>query len=676
MPTKEQLESALRNADKAGDVAAAKALANALKAGQYDQPATAEATQGQPEPEESLLQKADKAILSNPVGRGVAEFASAANRSIFDMIDFFGMDNVNAALQLAGSDKRAPTARGTFGSEGGYMEPGLARDIVQSAGQAAPMAVASGQVLRSAAGALPAVAPGESAGVGVLRQLGSSTAAQDVAGGVGAGVGSAIGQEVGGDTGRMVGTLAGALTGVGALSFPELIKRAFRGGEAGRQQFKAAVDDFAEFGRVPTYGQASGDGTAQGIENISSKLLGGGPIRDSFVKTSEAMQQRLSTIADDLSRVRGDTEAGRVINRGITGPGGFVERFQGRSGQLWNNFDNLIDDTAPVTASNTQQTLNRIVNDTEFGQVLNNPLVARVRDMIDDAGGVMDYRTFRQLRTSIGQRLGDNNLVSDIPRSQLKQLYGALSQDLEGVAAQYGDDAVRALGRANKYTKAGHERIEGFVDRIANKVDLDKVFAAATRGGEGIQSINAIKRSLRPEEWEVVTSNVIRKLGRASSGNQDDLGEVFSVAKFLTDWDKLGRAKSVLLSGSPRLNQYRENLDTIARAAHRIKEGSKSMANPSGTGQMVTNVGTAASAGTAAVTGNMPALSLVLGGVALNNGAARLMTSPKFVQWLARASTTNNLPAHIARLTAVAETPEQAEAIAELLSTITKNPEE
>lgn len=40
MPTKAQLESALRNADAAGDAAAAKQLANALKAGQYDQQQT------------------------------------------------------------------------------------------------------------------------------------------------------------------------------------------------------------------------------------------------------------------------------------------------------------------------------------------------------------------------------------------------------------------------------------------------------------------------------------------------------------------------------------------------------------------------------------------------------------------------------------------------------------
>jgi len=40
MPTKSQLETALRNADKAGDAGAAKKLANALKSGQFDQDAT------------------------------------------------------------------------------------------------------------------------------------------------------------------------------------------------------------------------------------------------------------------------------------------------------------------------------------------------------------------------------------------------------------------------------------------------------------------------------------------------------------------------------------------------------------------------------------------------------------------------------------------------------------
>lgn len=623
----------------------------------------AEAAQPQ---DDSILRDLDQAFMKIPGAPALAEFAAAANRSVFDMVDFLGPDTVNAVLELAGSEKRMPTAREAFGSEGGYMEEGLGRDVVSTAGELAPQAVAFGQLLRGIAGRMPAFSQGESAARGTVRQMASGTARQDAIGGAMAGAGAEIGQEVGGDTGEMVGTVVGAMAG-GA---PEMIKRAFRGGEVGRKSFQAAIDDFAEIDRTPTFGQASGDGFSQGVENFSSRLLGGSPIRRSIEATSDAMQKRVTQIADDLSRTRGDVEAGRVIEKGITAPGGFVDRFRAKSGNLWGKFDSLIDDSAPVSATNTQEALGKLVNNTEFGQVLNNPLIARIKTVFDEAGGQIDYSTFRQLRSAIGERLGSKELVSDIPRAQLKQLYGALSQDLKGVASQYGDDAVKALGRANQYTKAGHERLDGFVERIVNKADLDKVFQAATRGGEGIQAMNAVKRSLKPEEWEVVSSNVLRKLGRATSGNQDDVGEVFSVNKFLTDWDKLGRTKSVLLSGSPKLNNYRKNLDKIASAANRFKEGVSAMENPSGTGQFLANVGTLTGAGAALGSGNMMTFGGILAGIAANNASARLMTNPRFVSWLARGLDTSNWAAHVARLTSVARTPEEAEDIAELLSTL------
>lgn len=619
-----------------------------------------------PQENGSIIRDLEEAFLKIPGAPALGEFAAAANRSVFDMADFLGPDTVNAVLELAGSEKRMPTLGGTLASPGGYMEPGLARDVTQAAGETAPAALAFGQMLRSMAGRLAPFAQGESALTGTARQLGASTAKQDAVGGALAGAGGEIGEKAGGDTGRVVGTVAAA-----ALpALPELAKMAFRGGSSGLKNINAAIKDFSEIDRAPTLGQAKGDGFWQGFENLSSKLLGGGPIRKSFDDTSAAMKSRITAIADDLSTTRGNMEAGRTIEKGITGSGGFVERFQNKSGQLWNKFDSLIDDTAPVTADKTTEALGRLVNDTDFGRVLNNPLIAKIKTVMDEAGGRIDYGTFRQLRSAIGERLGSKDLISDIPRAQLKQLYGALSQDLKGVAAQYGDDAVNALSRANIYTKSGHARLGGFVERIVKKTDLDKVFNAATQGGEGVQAINAIKRSLKPDEWEVVASNVLRKLGRATSGNQDDAGAVFSVNKFLTDWDKLGRAKNALLSGSVKLNRYRNSLDKIASAANRIKEGSKAMENPSGTGQFMANVGTLTTGGTALGTGNMGVFGTVLAGVAANNSAARLMTSPKFVLWLSKGINTSDWAAHVAKLTTVAETPEQAEAVHELLSTI------
>ncbi len=468
-----------------------------------------------------------------------------------------------------------------------------------------------------------------------------------------------------------VGQVVGdALVAPAMRAAPELIKRAFRGGEAGRANVQAAIDDFAEFGGSPSLGTATGDGFRQGIENISGRVFGGGPVRRSLEQARNQIQERLTNIADDISPVRGDTEIGRVVNQGITGRGGFIDRFQGTSGQLWRNFDDQIDDMATVDIRNTTTALNDLVSNTNVGQVLNNPLLTRVRDAIAGSGGEISYQELRAIRSEIGRRLSDNALIQDIPRAQLSRVYGALSQDLRALAEQSGDDAVRSLNRANTYTAAGHGRIDDFLSRVANKVDLDKVFQALAKGGEGVQQLNAFKRSLRPDEWQAVASGVIRRLGRATSGTQDDIGEVFSVNKFLTDWDKLGRSKDVLFSGSPQLNQYRQNLNRIASATNRLKQASASMANPSGTGQFVANAGALSTAGASIATGNLGPLGVLLAGVAANNGAARLMTSPRFVNWLAQASVTSNLPGHISRLATIAAADEQKEEILDFIKTI------
>jgi hypothetical protein len=382
------------------------------------------------------------------------------------------------------------------------------------------------------------------------------------------------------------------------------------------------------------------------------------------------MQARLKEIADKLSTVSGDVEAGGVIQRGIKGEGGFVDRFINRSGLLWKGFDDLIDDEALVVATNTTKALDEMVSSSKVGEVLNNPLVSKIKTALDESNGSIDYRTFRQLRSSIGERLGSKDLVSDIPKAQLKRVYGALSEDLRKVASNSGSEAEKSLTRANKYTAAGHKRIDDFVSRISNKVDLDKVFNAATKGGEGIQSINAIKRSLKPEEWEAVVSNVVRKLGRASSGQQDDIGEVFSLNKLLTDWDKLGKAKKVIFSGSPNLDKYRNSLDKIARAANRYKEGIKDFGNPSGTGQFLTNVGVVSGGASALATGNLSAFGVLLGGVAANSATARLMSSPVFVSWLAKSVKAPNLSGPIASLSSVAKLTGEFEPLQELIDTL------
>lgn len=83
------------------------------------------------------------------------EFAAGANRAVTGLVDMVP-NAVNAGLSLAGSDRRVPTLTGAlepYGIQGGFMEPGRARQAVQAAGGAAVAAGGLVPVARPAAAA-------------------------------------------------------------------------------------------------------------------------------------------------------------------------------------------------------------------------------------------------------------------------------------------------------------------------------------------------------------------------------------------------------------------------------------------------------------------------------------------------------------------------------------------
>lgn len=154
------------------------------------------------------------------------EFASAANRQVLGAFDIVP-GAINDVLKFAGSDYRLPGFEQTIGSQGGFMEPGLARDVVSGAGSVVPAAVGGGAAIRQLATGLPAMASGgESVTAGLLRQLAQTTPRADAAfgavSGAGSAVGGAAGEAVGGEQGRQVGQLVGGIAApvaaVGAAS--------------------------------------------------------------------------------------------------------------------------------------------------------------------------------------------------------------------------------------------------------------------------------------------------------------------------------------------------------------------------------------------------------------------------------------------------------------------------
>src|SRR5690606_8836100 len=122
------------------------------------------------------------------------------------------------------------------------------KDIVRQGGELIPAALATGQLLRQGAAALPSMGrASESVAAGSLRQMGSSTAGQDAVYAALSGAGSAIGQDVGGDAGGMIGgMLAPALPALLRSSGEGLLRGIF--GPSDRSLSAKIIEDFASFG--------------------------------------------------------------------------------------------------------------------------------------------------------------------------------------------------------------------------------------------------------------------------------------------------------------------------------------------------------------------------------------------------------------------------------------------
>lgn len=524
------------------------------------------------------------------------------------------------------------------------------------------------------------------------------------------------------------------------------VKYLLRGGEANVPEMQKVIETFEEAGTSPSVGQATGKRVAQAAESILGKYPGGaGVMAKRGEEQAAEIGRKAEEIANKLSPNATPSVAGRTIEKGLSGPGGFVDRFKQGQKALYDKLDTYIKPQTPVDVSKTAKALasmnedisgaeelskffkNRKIQDIEAalkqdtagtgagvmvvppnattaearaaashgllkkqaaevraGQAplygrsapVRNPYTGKLSESTRMAGrpssvtvepnsaatpgyargttvpipggsptNQLPYEALKKLRTLVGDEISNGSLVSDVPRSKWKALYAALSSDLEGAAKATGNaDAIKAMDRANAFSRAGHARIEDVLDKVAKQDIPEKIFKSAVNPADmeaGATKIQGIMKSLTDEERNVVKSAFVRRMGTASAGLQGAEGGLFSSQTFLTNWNRMSpAAKDVMFSSAD--GNLRKSLDAIAQTADRIKQGSKVLANPSGTGPVVAATGLISSVGTALGTGNLGVAGGLLTSAAGANLTSRLMTNPRFVGWLARATKISN----------------------------------
>jgi hypothetical protein len=450
---------------------------------------------------------------------------------------------------------------------------------------------------------------------------------------------------------------------------------------------RASPQDFAEAGVRASAGDVTGNPLTQLSQVAAGNTLGGARRYGAFIEGQ----------ADDLGRAVGETaerigvpttpgNAGAAIRDGATAA---VDRFTGRQAELYDRAFALVGDASRVNFPAVQALRQQIA--AEVAQAPNSaggrlqPVLQRIDALLADAAdGGLAFGAMRRERTALGQRIGQPSVSAAAPDPEaatyLRRLYGALTEDMTAHAGAAGDDAARALAVADRYTRFNRSQNMPILERIqrqgTDQQVYDMLFPRA--GRPDAQVLARTMRNMEPEERRALAATVLDRMGTPNPGAQG--AEDFSAATFLTNWNKLTQngqaARNVLFGADPEVAR---SLDRLVRVASSMRDTAR-YTNWSGTARVAGALGAASAIGGEVAEGDLGGAAQMVGlTLVAPAAAARLLTSPRFVNWLAgaaptiaREGLTTSLYRSLGRVGAV--NPEMRDAVEAYRAAITSQP--
>ena len=270
-----------------------------------------------------------------------------------------------------------------------------------------------------------------------------------------------------------------------------------------------------------------------------------------------------------------------------------------------------------------------------------------VEDAMKDvaAGNGVRWESVKAMRTRIGAMASDTHLYGTTEKGQLDQLYRALSEDMRDAAAARGPAALKAFEVSNQYYTAGRKVADETLDRLYTARIPELVYQRATEGNA--TDIWRLRSTLKGSEWNSVPATVLNQMGRKAEGS------AFDPALFLRNWQGMDEgAKRALFSGG-RYTEARGHIDNIVKMTEAFKTAASTanFSNTAGTMYLLSAIG---AFGTGLATGETDTSLVALGTHTVGNwAAAKLLTSPAFVRFIATPARLGDVPARMHALSAV-----------------------
>jgi hypothetical protein len=377
------------------------------------------------------------------------------------------------------------------------------------------------------------------------------------------------------------------------------------------------------------------------VQQASNALRGTLPAANTMINESKRVLGALGDkVTDTVRSVTGAASKAEFGDIAIKAGQRTLDAGVATANKLYAEVDKLIPASARVAATNFKTAVDdmytKYAGDPEFSDILTSDAAVKFRDAIDEATkrGGMQYQTLVGLRTDLGRMLKarGGKLLESMDAGEVKQLYGAVSDDLITAASAFGKDAVDAATAASSHWKQFRSVIDDVVEPMIgtarNPKAPEKVFDYVRTVAEETPSrLSPMANVFNPAEREAMGAGIFRDMGRANSGAQNAEGDVWSAASFLTNYDKLGKngAGEAMDFFFPTI---RNTVDDVAKASQGLKDAGTTF-NYSNTAGALANIGMATSAITNPIATAATAAGLW--------GTAKGLTSDAMVNFLKKA---------------------------------------
>lgn len=350
--------------------------------------------------------------------------------------------------------------------------------------------------------------------------------------------------------------------------------------------------------------------------------------------TQEAAGRRIGDIASGGAGVAPD----RALTGSMLRPAlqGVIDDNNLRIDQAYQGLRRLIDPDRATRLTRTERALGGILRE-RAAAGMRNP-EAGLGDIINLADNGAGFNGLQRARNEVGRLIGlaQNNPNPGFNVGDFKRLYAAMSGDMDTVVRRHAlydpnraADALRYANRAADQLVERNKAVQGVLNVRADERLVGSLINAAQQKTGNLRLLAQLRNSMHPDDFREIGGVMLTEMGHMPATGE------FSLAKFVTNWDKVSdRAKGLLFSP-----EHLQNINDIAGMGEHIKRALKESSTSHSANMLVL----------LDVAKDVALLTMDLGtgapGFGTAAGAASTAVLYTFARWLGNPSTTSSMAA-------------------------------